>query len=430
MKKIDVMVIDQTTLTLREDAKCGDYIDLSEVTNVDTTSILQAIEKAKDNVYNKKLNELNNQHNHNLAESLKNKEAELALKYSNEISELKQKLLKTESDKDSELNQNKLQHSKEIQDIKSSYEMKIQEYENNINHLKEVKHLEVKIGIDEEVKKIKEQFDKQKEQYEAQLKERDEQLYTLQRQKAALGSKLIGEDLETWCDNEMESYMQNGFLNCTWTKDNKLVANEGDKKGTKADFIFKIYADESKKDNELLESIIFDMKDENPDSVNKQFNKVFYSKLDSDRTKKNCRYAVLVSNLETDNPNINPIYKVREYPNMYVVRPAYMIIFINLIVSLTTRFKEIVLEKEKEKLEIKDKLELIEEFESIKNTYLEKPLAQLTKNIESIKKQNDILKKASNAIEIEIESITRSYLNSINDKISKFDVKMKKLVKE
>ena len=39
----------------------------------------------------------------------------------------------------------------------------------------------------------------------------------------------------------------------------------------------------------------------------------YYKKLDENRNKKNCKYAVLVSNLELDKPNIIPIFKVRGY---------------------------------------------------------------------------------------------------------------------
>ena len=34
--------------------------------------------------------------------------------------------------------------------------------------------------------------------------------------------------------------MQNGFLNCKWIKDNKVVKTEEETSGTKADFIFNI----------------------------------------------------------------------------------------------------------------------------------------------------------------------------------------------
>ena len=79
-------------------------------------------------------------------------------------------------------------------------------------------------------------------------------------------------------------------------------------------------------------------------------------KLDENRTKNNCKYAILVSNLEGNNPNISPIYKVREYENMYVVRPAYMMVLLNLIASLTSRFAKLLLMKEAEDLELKENL--------------------------------------------------------------------------
>lgn len=35
--------------------------------------------------------------------------------------------------------------------------------------------------------------------------------------------KQTGEDLEAWCDNEVNSYMQNGLFNCTWEKITRLL---------------------------------------------------------------------------------------------------------------------------------------------------------------------------------------------------------------
>ena len=68
--------------------------------------------------------------------------------------------------------------------------------------------------------------------------------------------------------------MQNGFLNCSWHKDNEVVKVEGETSGSKADFIFKIYASEQQYDNELLASVCLEMKDENPNSMHKKKNAV------------------------------------------------------------------------------------------------------------------------------------------------------------
>ena len=59
----------------------------------------------------------------------------------------------------------------------------------------------------------------------------------------------------------------------------------------------------------------------------------FFKKLDEDRTKKGCEYAVLVSLLEPENELYNTgIVDVSHlYPRMYVVRPQFFIPIITLI---------------------------------------------------------------------------------------------------
>jgi len=171
-----------------------------------------------------------------------------------------------------------------------------------------------------------------------------------------------------------------------------------------------------------------DMKDENPDSVNKKSNSDYYKQLDKNREKKNCKYAVLVSNLEMDKPNILPIFKVREYENMYVVRPAYLMTFLNMIASLTTRFSELILSKEAEELELKSKFALLEEFEEIKKTYLDKPLESLEKAIADITKNTESISKAVRNIDEQCDKINRSYINQINEKINKYELKLNRSV--
>ena len=246
--------------------------------------------------------------------------------------------------------------------------------------------------------------------------------------KSSLNVKQTGEDLESWCDNEVNSYMQNGLLNCTWIKDNKVIKDEDEVKGSKADYIFKIYANNQHDEKDLLTSVCLDMKDENPDSVNKKSNADYYKQLDKNREKKNCKYSVLVSNLEIDKANSSPIFKVREYENMYVVRPAYLMVFLNMITSLTTRFATLVLSKEEEKIALKEKFDLIEQFEDIKSTYLDKPLAQLSNCISAITDSSEAIKKACRNIDDQCDKVNRSYINQINEKLSKFNIKLEKNV--
>ena len=233
---------------------------------------------------------------------------------------------------------------------------------------------------------------------------------------------MLGEDLEKWCNNEMLSYMQNGFFNCTWIKDNQVMKDEDEDKGSKADYIFKVFASEEHKENEELTSVCLEMKNENPSSTNKKKNADYYKQLDKNRIKKNCKYAVLVSQLESDSPNQDVIQRVIGYKDMYVVQPAYMITFLNMITSLTTRFKELLLQAEKEKLDLIATKDLLDEFESLKRTYLENPLEGLNKKVAEIKKQSEAIRKANNLIEENCNKIIDSYINEISDKLSRFNV--------
>ena len=262
------------------------------------------------------------------------------------------------------------------------------------------------------------------------MKEKDDRINEILRQKASLNVKQTGEDLESWCNNEVNGYMQNGLFNCTWTKDNLVVKDDGENKGSKADYIFKVFASEEHLDNELLASVCLDMKDENPDSVNKKSNADYYKQLDKNRVKKECKYAVLVSSLESDKPNDLPMFKVNEYKDMYVVRPAYLMTFLNMIVSLTIRFKELILIDKKEKLELKNSIDMIEEFNKLKNTYLDKPLESLEKNVSDILKQSENIRNASSKITETCEKTINGYIKDIQEKLNKFEIKLYKEYKK
>lgn len=421
-------------------------------------------EKEVDSKYQKIVNELSNTIDllkQEQESKLKIKEKEVDSKYATVINELKTQIQVLTQSKTAEIaalnNKNKL----DITNVRKQEETKYLDLENKYNILVaqvesklKQKELELENKYSNEISKLKSEnevlntkkeaelqevrsnadlkleqaLNKQKEMFNKELQVKEEAILTLQRQKANMNVKQIGEDLEAWCNNEVMSYMQNGLLNCTWTKDNKVVKNEGDEKGTKADYIFKIYANEAHNKNELLTSICLDMKDENPDSKTKQANEHYYKKLDENRIKKGCKYSVLVSNLELDKPNILPIFKVIGYENMYVVRPGYLMVFLNMIASLSTRFTDLLLSKEKEMIELKSRFDLIEEFNKIKESYLDNPLENLEKQVSAILKSSESIKKAANDIDAYCDKINSNYIRKIIDKIDKFELKLNKTV--
>ena len=172
------------------------------------------------------------------------------------------------------------------------------------------------------------------------------------------------------------------------------------------------------------------MKDENPNSVNKKKNSEHYDKLHKNRIKKGCKYAVLVSNLELDNSNVLPIMKVREYPDMYVVRPGYMVVILNMITSLTTNFKDLLLQANKEKLEVKAKTDLIEQFEALKKTYLDNMLQLLEQQVNTIKDCGSSIIKSAEKIEEACNKIIVKYISEIQNKLENFSIKINREYKK
>ena len=470
MKKIKVIVKDKNTLILDQDASKGDYIDLNEFMEVDASEIENKINAKKDVIYEKRMNDyksiiklentkiiddLNNEikglkeKQENL---LKEKESEIEKKYSDKVHELIIEINNLKNSKENEIAKINSEHalklneinnkyqtlnnnfdtklSNEVLKMKNEYETKIIELNNKIDNLNKDSVYKLK-EKESELNNIKlNELSKQKDEYEEKLKEKDAKINEIIRQRASLNVKQTGEDLESWCNNEVVSYMQNGLFNCTWVKDNEVIKDDGEIKGSKADYIFRVYASSEHLDNELLTSVCMDMKDENPDSINRKANSDYYKQLDKNRNKKNCKYAVLVSNLEMGKSNDLPMFRVNEYKDMYVVRPAYLMIFLNMITSLTTRFAYLVLADKQEKINLKNSLDLIQDFETLKNTYLDKPLESLEKSVNEILKQSEGIRNASNKISESCEKIISSYVNQIQDKLSWFEIKIEKEYKK
>ncbi len=465
---IKVKIKERNVLELLEDAKKGDLIDLTSITSIDqeliTTKIEEEFDKRlneeKQNTKNKTLVEVQETIDKyttqitllskekediksitlkeekskyeidklNLENLYKNKEAELNNKINNLISELNDIKIKTTDSITNEYNskiniikENHLNEVKKLDDINKNLSLKELEFTNKINILnKEKEQLNEinKLNLEAELTKKEAELTMK---YKEELALKEKEISNLTNQRAIKNVKQTGEDLESWCDLEVKTYMQNGLLNCSWNKDNLVIKDDLDAKGSKADFIFNIYSSEIK--DILLTNICLEMKDENPDSNYKRKNEEHFKALDKNRIKKGCKYALLVSNLELDKPNDLPMYKVLEYNDMYVVRPAYLMTFLNIIVSLSVKFKDLILNIEKEKIQFKASTDLIEEFESLKKTYLDKPLETLCKEIEGIKTASNSIITSAEKINKYIDNIKIKYIEEIENKLNRFNIK-------
>ena len=151
----------------------------------------------------------------------------------------------------------------------------------------------------------------------------EREIERIQDMRARLSTKMLGESLEQHCEIEFNRLRPTAFPRAYFEKDNEVV------EGTKGDFVFRDFDEEG---NEIV-SIMFEMKNEADDSTHRKTNESHFKKLDADRRKKGCEYAVLVSLLEPD----NELYAAGitdvsyRFEKMYVIRPQFFIPLITLL---------------------------------------------------------------------------------------------------
>lgn len=155
------------------------------------------------------------------------------------------------------------------------------------------------------------------------IADREREIERIQDMRARLSTKMLGESLEQHCEIEFNRLRPTAFPRAYFEKDNEVV------EGTKGDFVFRDFDEEG---NEIV-SIMFEMKNEADDSTHRKTNESHFKKLDADRRKKGCEYAVLVSLLEPD----NELYAAGitdvsyRFEKMYVIRPQFFIPLITLL---------------------------------------------------------------------------------------------------
>ena len=194
--------------------------------------------------------------------------------------------------------------------------------------------------------------------HENELRMKQEQVDYYKDLKTKMSTKMVGETLEQHCSIEFDQYIRPMMPNAYFDKDNDASD------GTKGDFIFR-----ASEDGAEYISIMFEMKNEMDTTATKHKNEDFLKKLDDDRKKKGCEFAVLVSLLEADNElyNTGIVNKSHLYPKMYVIRPQFFVPFINLLVQTSKKSleykKQLILAQSKE-VDVTNFENKIEDFKS------------------------------------------------------------------
>ena len=436
----DVTIIDNHTIRLNADAFKGDEIDLLDINNVDLSIIREKIDENKDFEYNRRLDSLKRE-----MSLQKETEINAALVKSNEeIIKLKKEL---------ELSENSIRN-----ELESKYNLDIQKLNNqivllkkdlaNLDNLKKnemtlalkakedeikdqlydlktkINNLEQEKKQDKEILNLNKQLElsKLEDEYQEKLKEQEDIINKLRLDKSSLNVKKMGEELEKWVEQEYHNYSLNGFDTSKFFKDNIIVKN------TKADFIYQVFTTKEMKEEDLLTSVAIEVKSENPETINKKKNSDHYQKLDSDRQKKNCEYALLISELEWDVVNDAPIRRVNEYEKMYLVRPQYFMVFIHILTTLSLKYKDTLKEHNVQLEKFRDSQEIMDQFEEMKSSILDSTVKYINNHIDEIIKSANNIISEGNKILNSANVIKDTHINTLINKIANF--KISSLVKK
>ena len=414
--------------------KCGNVFSVDEA---DYAFIVSQVRTSEFNAeLKRRLEELHRQHQTEQAME----EAKLASKHQAElnrkdqdinqkdlvITQLKKDLQAAEEQKRSAVNVALAEKDKLIAELRSQIahntsrqQVAIMETQQKAQAQLNQKDLEItklKSSVEAQRLEITNKLASQKEQYENELKSKQELVEYYKDMKSRLSTKMVGETLEIHCSTEFNR-VRPLFPNAYFEKDNEVAD------GTKGDFIFRDYDDGTE-----YVSIMFEMKNESDETATKHKNEDFLKKLDTDRNKKNCEFAVLVSLLEPESElyNTGIVDMSHRFPKMYVIRPQFFIPLITLLVQTSKKSleykKQLAIAKgqsidvtnfENDLLDFKDKFSRNYRLASDK---FKKAIEEIDKSIDHLQKikealigsENNLRLANNKAEELTIKKLTRN----------------------
>ena len=264
-------------------------------------------------------------------------------------------------------------------------------------------------------------------EYEQLIKAKDQEVEFYKNFKTKMSTKMLGETLEQHCAVLFENNLRPMMPNAYFEKDNDAS------QGSKGDFIFR----DSVNEQEYI-SIMFEMKNEADETATKHRNEDFFKKLDEDRQKKGCEYAVLVSMLEPDSEIYNQgiVDVSHKYPKMFVVRPQQFIAIITLLTNANK--KSISLQSElaiakSQSLDVTKFESQLTEFKEKFGYNYRKASDHFHTAIAEIDKTIDHLQKVKKGLELSVDNLRladRRAQDLTIKKLTRGNATMKKLFEE
>ena len=287
-------------------------------------------------------------------------------------------------------------------------QVKTKEFQAEVD--RRMKEMEDRQALQQQADSLKAEQQLQAKQLEftQQLAAKEKELQMMQTQidyykdlKTRMSTKMVGETLEQHCSTQFNTTIRTLMPNAYFEKDND--ASEG----SKGDFIFR-----DKDDDFEYISVMFEMKNKSDTTATKHKNEDFLKKLDEDRRKKGCEYAVLVSLLEPDNETYNTgiVDMSHRYEKMYVIRPQFFIPIITLLVQAAKKSLEykrqlqIAQSKEVDVTNFETKLNEFRDLfgKNVKNAHdrFQDAIAAIDKSIADLQKVKDNLLKSDDHLRL------------------------------
>ena len=307
----------------------------------------------------------------------------------------------------------------EEQAAQNQLQMQLQALQAQVQQAEQAKQLavaQVRQQATEAYMKKEQELAQVKTQMDARLKAAQDQIAYYKDMKLRMSTKMVGESLEIHCSTLFNQLLRPLMPYAYFEKDNEVV------EGTKGDFVFRDKAE----DGVEYISIMFEMKNENDETATKHKNEDFLAKLDADRKKKNCEYAVLVSMLEPDSELYNGgiVDMSHRFEKMYVIRPSFFIPLITLLCQTSKKSLDAKRELALVKAQQVDVTNFEEKLTTFKDAFgrnvrlanerfsdaideIDKTIAHLTKVRENLVKSGDNLNLADKKLqEVTIKRLT------------------------
>ena len=344
-----------------------------------------------------------------------------------EIAELKAKLARLADERDASARVTEAEHKRALADATASRDAKIAELTQKLEAQKASFATEKELAVtqarttvererddlaaqvkltaaegEQRVSALREEMSTKLRAKDELIAYKEEEIARYKDMKARLSTKMVGESLEQHCETEFNKMRAAAFPKAYFEKDNDVVG------GTKGDFVFRECDDDG---NEIV-SIMFEMKNESDDSTHKHKNEDFLKKLDSDRRKKGCEYAVLVTMLEPESELYNEgiVDMSYRYEKMYVVRPQFFIPIISILrnASLSAlSYKAELAEVRNQNIDITHFEEQMEDFKAkfgrnydIASRKFQTAIDEIDKTITHLQKTKDALLSSENNLRL------------------------------